>query len=493
MYNTIDNLHSSSSVDCLMSSQHAKVVVPPHEHDSPSRHELIHMASIRLRRRQLEEGLSGAKSKVTRLQSELDDLRIELTTTESVLSKFGQPDDRQLQALERRFNTHQQQLDHLLSSCANHIDSLTKPSLPDNAVTASTSFSSTLTRMSSIFSSKQQQTPSVTSDISSTYTGSSSTQEDKDRRSRRRQRVKQLRQEYQQRLQVYDPTWNGDWKSTSSSTDNKAIHSTQKPSRVQPSTVTKDTIASIKKRSSTKQPTAIKKSPIPASQFKSPHCLCKRKTNKQEPDESTLDQHAISSTPLADNHPTIPNNGPPSQSNVSEWLLAQRHYLDQQQDNLSMDDMQQDTQLTKRSPSLKNHSSSLFDDVLHYLDTFSDFSYDATLEKDLTQLLSPMNDQHYPRPMDAVVSPGTSQRPLSFYQQTRVCHFMANCGMVNGSRYLLHGVNKGLSWFKFLGVLSLALVISLGRGPDHMLLSLDEMDYLDLMADQGDSAYTYYL
>jgi hypothetical protein len=65
--------------------------------------------------------------------------------------------------------------------------------------------------------------------------------------------------------------------------------------------------------------------------------------------------------------------------------------------------------------------------------------------------------------------------------------------MVGGSRYLLNGVNKGLSWFKFLGVLSLALLISLGRGPDHMLLSLDDMDYLDLMADQGEPAYTYYL
>ncbi|SAM06234.1 hypothetical protein [Absidia glauca] len=604
---------SSHSLSPMQSqSQDGQVLVSSlvdPEPDSTSKSELIQKATVRLRCRLLEEGLCGAQSKVSYLQSELDDLRIELSTTENVLSKFGAPDDRQLQALERRFNTHQHQLDRLLST--NHISTMvpivspppSKPSLPANAVTTSTSFSSTLSRMSSIFSTSQQKPfknpsgiatdhqhrrsppSSASSASSSNYTATTSEDEDndslaspsiqeaRDKQSRRRRRVKQLRQEYQQRLRVYDPTWNVNGADTPSpsSVDTSSINSIKKKQQSPPqqkgqqppSTATKPTIASARKRSSAKQPTLstapARRSPMPSSQSKPApaQCLCKRHTNKQDPskghkgapstsrtycnkqpesvlletpkhplspiaDETTrttspLVQHADSPSPGAapDSKPTIE---PPSQSHVSEWLLQQRHYLltHQQQDEdgyNEMDTLDSHNISDHPSPSLKarrspppplalgstkrqqgqDHSSSgPFHDILRYLDTFSDFSYDATLQQDLTDLLSP----NHPPPTYPVALSDSSragQRPSSFYHQTRVCRLLASCGMVGGSRYLLNGVNKGLSWFKFLGVLSLALLISLGRGPDHMLLSLDDMDYLDLMADQGEPAYTYYL
>lgn len=590
--------------------QDSQVMVPSpvdDESDSTFQNDLIQSATVRLRCRLLEESLCGAQSKVSHLQSELDDLRIELSTTENVLSKFGAPDDRQLQALERRFNSHQHQLDRLLST--NHTSPIvpvvspppSKPSLPANAVTASTSFSSTLSRMSSIFSTSQQKPFKKPSGIvtdyqhsespsSTNYTATTSEDEDNDslatpsiqearnKRSRRRRRVKQLRQEYQQRLRVYDPTWNvndADTPSTSSAdTSSSNIKNKQQPPsqqkvQEQPSTATKPTIASAKKQSSSKQPTPsaapARRPPMPSSQSKPApaQCLCKRNTNKQDPskgskgasstprtfcnkepesvlletpkhplspiaDETTrttspLHQHVDSSPPSAapDSNITTKEDDPPAQSHVLEWILEQRHHIlkhqQQQQmnedgnsnmDTLDLNDIPDHSSAslkTKRSPppplALRNKkrqqdqeysSSGPFHDILRYLDTFSDFSYDTSLQQDLTDLLSP----DHPPPSYPVASSDsyrTGQRPSSFYQQSRLCMVLANCGMVTGSRYLLNGVNKGLSWFKFLGVLSLALLISLGRGPDHMLLSLDDMDYLDLMADQGEPAYTYYL
>ncbi|CAO3590192.1 unnamed protein product [Absidia cylindrospora] len=606
--------------------------------------ELINKATIRLRHRLLQQGILDAKTKVTHLKTELDDLRIELSTTENVLSKFGEPDDRQLLALERRFNTHQQQLDLLLSTCSTskpEPQSQLKPQLQENAITASTSFSSTLSRMSSIFSSHQKPFKKTTTPATAPYdsgyyqhSDSSVTNDTyptsqygnnendaqytlsdldaREKRMRRRRRVKQLRQEYQQRLQTYSPTWNtvdtNDWRPASSKDSDKNIsdesmavlpvpapntESEQRKPLKQQQHLPSATNTTGKKRPLSKQTTSTMKKPMMTStkpiQSKpaAAMCLCKRKTTNKADPVKHLHKAASSSPspayyskqpemvlletqkqPLSPSSPptskdettrTIPllnthvlalppsstllsnDDEPPRSSNVSDWLSEQRQYHSHQQHQQQHDDDNDDINEEDESAWMKKEttidsqhnvtmdtgnnydhtmlkpspprmgfgtqtkhqqdqqSTNLFDDVLRYLDTMSDFGNDSGLQQDISHLLAPMGDfapSIYSSSSSSSFSTSVSSSWSTAMSRAHWSSLLTNHGMVGKycSRYLVDGVNKSLSWCKFISVLSLALLISLGRGPDHMLLSLDDLDYLDLMAHQGEPLVSsYYL
>ncbi|CAO3638608.1 unnamed protein product [Cunninghamella echinulata] len=93
-------------------------------------------------------------------------------------------------------------------------------------------------------------------------------------------------------------------------------------------------------------------------------------------------------------------------------------------------------------------------------------------------------------------SPLFYQLPLCalFIKQGILGLFSFLFGIVFGVfSYLFGGVQRILSWFKFLSVLSLALVISLGRGPSHMLASLDEGDYSDENINNEEDEDDYYM
>jgi hypothetical protein len=369
--------------------------------------------------------------------------------------------------------------------------------------------------------------------------------EARERRMRRRQRVKQLRQEYQDRLRSYDPNWNGneDWKNDrrpstpplNSDSDNAPVISLVEPTQQRPkarkdddikqhdTTLTINTAIKPVKRKANQPPspqsltpTPTKKSmtastaqpkPVPAQ------CLCKRKTNKpdpikhhkaasltsrtyhsKQPEMASLETQKqkspapgpvpppietksaseltlpVSSTPPL-HHATMspPEDAPPSPPNVTEWLAQQQAYHLQQHDN------NDDAMPRKTSIEDEQQPSPLYEEVLRHLDALSDFGNDLGLETDISQLLSP--DQ-------PLTDNGYHPSALSFYHQIRLCSILANHGMTTLSRALLDGVKNGLSWCKFLSVLTVALLISLGRGPDHMLLSLDDMDYLAWLDDE---------
>lgn len=612
---------SSSSSSLLI---RPTLLCPPSysECDPNSKDELIHLATTRLRCKVLQHGLTDAKSRVTDLQSELDNLRIELDTTENVLSKFGDhPDDRQLQALERRFSTHQKQLDHILSPAPlppvsrpptppDQANSLLFPPRPEASLSAST-FSSTLQRMSSIFRTKQQKRPtkkapttiatttsaaaspssaaavhleqqhdlvpsSSSSTCSSNYdsdTATPSMKEARERRMRRRQRVKQLRQEYQDRLRSYDPNWNGndDGKndrcpSTPALNNNSDIAPVVSPVELtqQPSKAPNDggakqhdiplnlntTTKPVKRRvSQSPSPQSLATTPTKKSMTASTaqpkpvpaQCLCKRKTNKPDPikhhkaasltsrtyhskqpemapletqkhlspapgpvappvETKSVTELTLPNDPMihhATMSPTDPLDAPPSPPNVTEWLSQQQAYHLQEEhqqhnplsNNNNTDDMPR--RVSVESPE-EHQPSSLYEGVLRDIEALSDFGNDLGLETDITHLLSPDQSskdtftdhwQHHPS-------------AFSFYHQIRLCSILANHGMTRLSRTLLDGVKKGLSWCKFLSVLAVALLISLGRGPDHMLLSLDDMDYLAWLAgddEEEGSVDSYFL
>ncbi|KAI8092515.1 uncharacterized protein BX664DRAFT_347795 [Halteromyces radiatus] len=619
-----------------------------YENNPKAKDELIQKATVRLRCRLLQEGLTDANSKVSHLLSELDNLRIELATTENVLSKFGDPDDRQIQALERRFNTHQLQLDNLLANSRIHQEKeqVTKPSLPANAVSASTSFSSTLSRMSSIFSSRQKSVKkkpststaagmvtlqhSESSDTCSTsdddlMDATPSVQEAHERRIQRRRRVKQLRQEYQQRLRMYDPTWNednDDWKSAHSPTSlsmekekqpdqllqpeqqeqkqqqeeqkqqqeeqqqqqqekqqekqqqqrdqqhpkhHKQNHQKQRHQK-QKQPVVSDNTPGKRRPSQQKQPqtSSSAKKPMttsmaaPQSNATPTQCLCKRKTNKSDPVKhhkaaSTTSraykskQPEVSSSSIPVKQPLLPivdetaltkppsldqpdsaipplrhmnkvdDSTPPLQHGVAEWVLEQQQQHHHHQHELSndishmtqvgKDEKKNDSSITMTplfSPSphqakqQQQHSSHLFDDLLQCLDTISDLGNDFGLEQDLRCILShPMQHHHHDSSAWSSASSSISLDKFNIHsKQLPFYLLLANQGLGACSRYLLAWMDKSLSWCKFLAVLSLAWLISLGRGPDHMLLSLDDLDYLDLMDDQDnmdDYGWSYYL
>ncbi|KAI9306585.1 hypothetical protein BJ944DRAFT_248078 [Cunninghamella echinulata] len=193
--------------------------------DTKKKDELVQKATVQLRCDFLKEGITDMTTKITQLQKELDNLRIETATTENVLCKFGEPDDRQLQALERRFHLHQQQFDQLLTSSF-----LLQKDINLNQqqpMTTSTSFTSNLSKMSSVFSSKkvtqhdenddeneqlQQQSPNNNTILDN----DDDMDEEDEKKMKRKQRVKQLRQEYQEQLKMYDPNWEDDgddWRS----------------------------------------------------------------------------------------------------------------------------------------------------------------------------------------------------------------------------------------------------------------------------------------
>ncbi|ORZ21696.1 hypothetical protein BCR42DRAFT_408144 [Absidia repens] len=570
--------------------------------------ELINKAATRLRRRSLQRGIMDAKTK-------LDDLRIELSTTESVLSKFDDPDDRQLLALEQRFNTHQLQLDLIMSACSTskpEQQSQLKPQLQENAITASTSFSSTLSRIDSSVANDTCSTSEYGNQNDAQYTLSDL--DAREKRMRRRRRVKQLRQEYQQRLQTYSPTWNtidsNDRRLAPSKDSDKNISDEsmtvlsipapnteseqQKQVKQQQHHVTTNTTG--KKRPLSKQTVSAMKKPMMTStkpiQSKpaAAMCLCKRKTTSKADPVKHLDK-APSSSPSPTYHSNRPemvlletqkpplspssqplsspspptaakdetasttpllNTGvlalrppstllsnddePPRPSHVSDWILEQRQYhLHQRQQQHDDDNDEDDTSINgeeeegawmKKETSIDSHqlnvtmdtgsnydhtilkpspprmgfgtqtkhqldqqSTSLLDDVLRYLDTMSDFGNDSGLQQDISHLLAPMGDF-----APSICSSFSSSSSVSSSWSTS--SLLTNHGTVGKycSRYLVDGVNKSLSWCKFISVLSLALLISLGRGPDHMLLSLDDLDYLDLMAHQGDPLVSsYYL
>ncbi|KAI8337226.1 hypothetical protein BC941DRAFT_427107 [Chlamydoabsidia padenii] len=226
-----------------------------------------------------------------------------------------------------------------------------------------------------------------------------------------------------------------------------------------------------------------------------------------------LHHPTASVTPVTENLDT-----PPCPPNVTEWLSKQQAY--QQHDDLMDTKEQQDEPLGNHDPfTMKQPAafkedetdqlpSKVYEDILRYLDTYSDIGNDIGLQQDITCILSPLDYQQQPNgrakstwssSSSSITSSSSLSTPSydgyywrahhsssSVYHQMRLYSLLANHGMTRLSRYLLDGIKKGLSWCKFLSVLSIALLISLGRGPNHMLLSLDDLDYLEWLADQED-------
>ncbi|KAG0169743.1 hypothetical protein DFQ28_003130 [Apophysomyces sp. BC1034] len=172
--------------------------------NSTRKEELIQQATTRLRRRLLQEGTGDVISEITRLQNQLEMLRMEAVTTVDLVAKIGEDNTQYepLDEIERRLDTHRTQLAQLkVAPLANGV--LTTSDSSTTAVTSS-SFSSSRTLLSSLFSQPQPSVVSAddyseaTSITNNQCTDLGHTDEDQ-LKDRRRRRVKCHRQRYQDR------------------------------------------------------------------------------------------------------------------------------------------------------------------------------------------------------------------------------------------------------------------------------------------------------
>ncbi|KAI8388788.1 uncharacterized protein BYT42DRAFT_561230 [Radiomyces spectabilis] len=196
--------------------------------------ELIQRATTRLRRRLLEEGVGDVMQEITRLQNELEFLRMDMTVTMDKITEMEHQStkmditkqNRQLDVLERRFQAHKHQLDRLTGSTPMEKNSAheTMQSQESSLLSLSAismSRLSSLSLVSSLFSRSghsstgtsvssfnDDQDPSSADDVSVRSSccniDATNDPEEQQRRSRRRTRVKHHRQRYQRRLQSQD-------------------------------------------------------------------------------------------------------------------------------------------------------------------------------------------------------------------------------------------------------------------------------------------------
>ncbi|ORX58959.1 hypothetical protein DM01DRAFT_1405558 [Hesseltinella vesiculosa] len=454
--------------------------LPTDEPMALSREELISQATQRLRSKLLQDGLATIKDHLASMQQTMDELRLEIDTTASILTKFDPPDDRQLTALERRLQSHEQQFKQALHQ-AQQQPLPSTPSLPANAISTSTSFSSTLSRMSSIFSrspthdvnKKRHHSPSPTppltlpdhphddDDLNTTITSdndndaTASVQAARDRRRRRRQRVQQLRREYQQRLRMYDPLWNSDdWQSAKSpSSSSSLLLAIQPPIHPPPSTLSSCSSSSPASSARTTERAAPHQPRAPLS----------RPARSQGSDAS------------AQPDPMVAIQAP-SQPHVRSWVLDQQQCQHQwAPDTSTFHHVMQC--LNSAQSEVNNHD--LHDLLLPAGRTLSRRSLHSHHEHPVfPRPLRRCPAHTSPWPATPTTSsfrsgPSSSTFPSQFYQLPFLVLLMKQ-GVEKVLQLVFFVVSKSLSWIKFLSVISISLLISLGRGPDQMLLSLNE-------------------
>ncbi|KAF7731808.1 hypothetical protein EC973_008323 [Apophysomyces ossiformis] len=177
-----------------------------HQEHIANKEQLIQQATNRLRRRLLQEGAADVLSEITRLQTHLEMLRIEAAHTVDKVTEIGEDNNRceSLDELEQRLEKHRAELAQFkVAPVAN--GPLTASDSCATAITSSSSFSSSRT-LASLFSQPQPRFVSADNHSEATsITNNPSTDpeniqaDDQLLRERRRRRVKLHRERYKDR------------------------------------------------------------------------------------------------------------------------------------------------------------------------------------------------------------------------------------------------------------------------------------------------------
>lgn len=144
------------------------------DNEQQLRQELIQRATTRLRRRLLEQGLQDVLTQVISLQTQLESLRLDTTTTIDTIATIfekQEPDsektNRQMDVLERRLATHKSSLEDLVTQQDDHSIKSDHSNPSPTALTMSRL--SSLSLMSSFFGRSTHGTNSTATSVSDQY------------------------------------------------------------------------------------------------------------------------------------------------------------------------------------------------------------------------------------------------------------------------------------------------------------------------------------
>ncbi|KAJ8654957.1 hypothetical protein O0I10_009353 [Lichtheimia ornata] len=355
--------------------------------------ELIEKATARLRRRLLEERLSNVMHNVIEMQSQLEFLRVDAAATIDAVAKMDDDDGNQqcrLEALERRLQAHQDQLDQLKKhsnpatataapTTATATDENTTTLCDKPAPTSGFSMSrlSSLSLMSSLFSRSNSSISSHSSypmeqdrdddDVDDDCCSVASFMTEEQQRTHRIRRMRLQRQQpYYSRSCVREATYDSDEDSDSSCDD-----------------VLSD-IGTLSSASSLSRPRAL---------YEVAPAFAKR-----------LNEHR---------HPLSPTT-------PKEYFYEERNVLD---------------------------------DAMSFLDSLSDNADDGGFGEDMDFLL-----RH----------PDLCCRPLSEIQGT-MTEIQRRESQTTLAQWTQAACAQSWKWYKFINVLTAAVMISVLKGPDDML------------------------
>ncbi|KAL0097431.1 hypothetical protein J3Q64DRAFT_1828679 [Phycomyces blakesleeanus] len=462
---------------------------------------LIEQATARLRRRLLEEDLLGVVNQVDDLQSQLDTLRAEAAATLDAVKKTkDQPaddsgldsnmsgQDYQMKIFESRAEMFKTSLTILKTN--QHVKDSDEPI----KMTPSTSFTSTLSKMSSLFSRAKRRLSVAASQSEAeddvprmqqpaeeetmiACDPMAADDEAQQRRHRRRRRVRHCRERYLELMQSYDQDLE---QSESQANEQRLTEDIASESLSFSGHASQDIEAEYLR---------LLAANVPATPYSDSSSIVSDslldQIGQNYPKSYPVALSVVSST-LTDVTPSsslllplplpspLPLTIPPPISmapflpftettdpNLDHWLSEQEaQHIYSSPLNIypptpnALNNNYSNNNNNNNNNNIQAPERNAFDETLSYLDHPSFNAYDINLLEDLYEIVN-----------DPTLSP-TPEEPLKdkpFFDQSHVLQWL----QLLLPSWLVLTAQAGWKWYKFFNVLGLALIISLFNGPDE--------------------------
>ncbi|GAA5810245.1 hypothetical protein MFLAVUS_003665 [Mucor flavus] len=435
--------------------------------------ELIQRATTRLRRRLLEQGLQDVLSQVVSLQTQLESLRLDATTTIDTISNIFDKDNnnadnddtssikmnRQMDVLERRLATHRSSLDQLVVPTDDENNSTKSEDLIPNSPTALTmSRLSSLSLMSSFFGRSTNGTNSTATSVSDQYSLKQESLMDDDCISQ----IENIRGD-----PFYDLSGKRSFKEGSFC--GSVYHEQLQQELPAPVTNLSEIRWRRRQRRQRHQKHLEKQqyysddnesllsddlSSLSSFSHQYDHY---HHTTTTTAATTTLPCHPLSTTPNIYRHPADNNYFMEEQLNVNEltqsWLSC-TEFIQQQQYQLQQQQSGENTCLYPQR--------NVLDEAMSFLDGLGENGDDGGFGEDMYLLLG--NPELCCRPLSEVettIQELRQQRQLNYFNPSTWCQL--------GKNVVYNTTCTSLQWCRFLSVLSAAVVISIMNGPEDVV------------------------
>ncbi|KAI9264595.1 hypothetical protein EDC94DRAFT_605680 [Helicostylum pulchrum] len=437
------------------------------------RQELIQRATTRLRRRLLEQGLQDVLSQVVSLQTQLESLRLDATTTIDTISNIfdkennNDNDDtssikmnRQMDVLERRLATHRSSLGQLVVPSTTIDDdddennSTKSDDLIPNSPTALTmSRLSSLSLMSSFFSRSTNGTNSTATSVSDQYSLKQESLMDDDCISQ----IENIRGD-----PFYDLSGKRSFKEGSFC--GSVYHEQLQQELPAPVTNLSEIRWRRRQRRQRHQKHLEKQQyysddneSLLSDDLSSLSSISHQYDHTTTTTTTTLPCHPLSTTPNIYRHPADNNYFMEKQLNVNEltqsWLSC-TEFIQQQQYQLHQQQVGENACLYPQR--------NVLDEAMSFLDGLGENGDDGGFGEDMYLLLG--NPDLCCRPLSEVettIQELRQQRQLNYFNPSTWCQL--------GRNVVYNTTCTSLQWCRFLSVLSAAVVISIMKGPEDVV------------------------